>query len=152
MKRTALNRFNPATGPKWMNRGGPLNKVSKSQAKVKQQQAACYAEVKAASSGRCEGCGGTWFLTPSHILSQKQFSQHRNNPLNVLILCVNCHSCYEHNKRKFSQECPAAWALTLERMQAVDTNAYAVFLLNHEWARPGASSATAGGGLGREER
>lgn len=79
------------------------------------------------SDGCCLGCRGTWFLTPSHCWSQKHYPQHRANPRNILILCVNCHDSFENNKLKFRRVCPVAWAETLRRMEEVDGPAFRRF-------------------------
>jgi len=114
LRRTPLAR----TGP--IPRTTPLaRKAAGSSA-----QRVAYRQVDEESNGRCLGCGGTWFLTHSHCYSQKQHPAHRNDPRNILILCVNCHPTFEHNKPRFRRVCPDAWEETLVRMEEVDSIAF----------------------------
>ena len=122
-----LKRPNPATGSTFKAPRKPLPKRAAAHRTGQTQQRRVYAALDAESDGRCCGCGGTWFLTHSHCYSQKQYPEHRNDPRNILILCVNCHALYENNKPKFRRVCAEAWAETLRRMKEVDKAAFLRF-------------------------
>lgn len=76
----------------------------------------------------CAACGRSGLkLDHSHTLSQKQHPQHKNNPLNWLMLCRACHECWENNKAQFQQRYPVAFAEKARRMEWIDRQAAAFF-------------------------
>ena len=75
----------------------------------------------------CAACGGSGPLEHSHILTQGQHPKHRNNPLNWLMLCRSCHDTWEHNKARFKQLYPLAFAEKVRRMEWIDRQAAAFF-------------------------
>jgi 5-methylcytosine-specific restriction endonuclease McrA len=101
-------------------RTGRLPRTTKKQAATRKQvSAACPLDA------HCTACGTSQQLTRSHCLTQKQWPQHRANPLNVVTLCVECHNCFEHQKIRFALTWPAVWAEKLRRIRALEPSAYA---------------------------
>lgn len=67
--------------------------ISKKYRETKQQMR----ETRAA---RCEDCGVTTYLTPSHTIAQKDAKNYGITPviwdeLNIVIQCQDCHRIYE---------------------------------------------------------
>lgn len=133
----SLTRNTPLVrGPCTLKRS-PLAKVSKSQAAKKRQQFKAYDAMAESTPHYCFTCGGNGPLNHSHILTQGRHDHLKNHPLNILYECqFTCHTLYEHDKRKYALTYPDKWAEKLRRMQLLDSNAYAFFLMKNPWARP----------------
>lgn len=90
-----------------------------------------YRQVKEVSTC-CAACGTTRNLTPSHVLTQKQFPQHAANPLNIVVLCGDrCHPLWEHNKTLFRELCPQVWEIKMNIMQVLEPAYYLQFKDKH---------------------
>lgn len=76
----------------------------------------------------CACCGSSYNLSRSHALTRKQFPQHAANPNNMLVLCIEHHMVFEHNKLVFAQKWPAVWAKKVAMMRALEPS-YCVFML-----------------------
>lgn len=113
-----------------LNRTQGLSRVSKQQAKAKYAMQKAY-KVVDAGPRYCAACGITHGLTHSHVLTQKQFPQHRANPKNVMLLCYNCHATWENNKPLFATRHPDAFTEKMQRMQELEPQAAAVFRMKH---------------------
>jgi hypothetical protein len=107
-----------------------LRPVSVKQAEQLKERAKGYKEVLKRPQ-HCACCGDTRFLTPSHILSQGQFPQHRANPRNVVILCQIDHHTFEHYKDKFKLMFPAVWEEKMQIMQELEPQEYERFKAKH---------------------
>ncbi len=95
-------------------------------------QRAAYREVDEASGGYCLACGTSYGLEHSHILTQGRYQLHKANPLNIVMLCGRvCHPLWEHNKSGFAHRFPEAFAEKLRRMQLIDRQAYAFFMMKN---------------------
>lgn len=102
-----------------LTRTGRLPPVSKKQAKQKREQGKAYATATDADQEECCCCRRVRPLQHSHLLTQGNHKQHRNNPLNWLMKCGECHSLFEHQKARFARTFPAIWQLIQERILLV---------------------------------
>lgn len=107
-----------------------LAPISAKQAAALKPRAEAYREVLKITE-RCLGCGTTSYLTPSHVLSQKQFKQHRANKDNIVPLCQSCHDLWEHKKPQFRAKYPHAWDLKMHIMQELEPAYYLQFISKH---------------------
>lgn len=127
LRRTPLARAS-TLGP----RQQPLARQSPAAKRQQGAQRRAYAAAGDASQQWCAVCGVTGQrLEHSHLLTQKQHPEHRNNPLNWLKKCAECHALYEHSKRRFQAYYPAAWLLILLRIEKLDPVAFAAFRLKN---------------------
>ncbi len=110
----------------------PLAQVSAVRNEMLKGRKAAYTEVKAEQPQQCAACGTKRRLTPSHVLTQKQFPQHAINPDNIVILCQDCHTTWEHDKQDFRLTFPDVWALKLTIMQALEPAFCEQFKLKHQ--------------------
>jgi hypothetical protein len=100
---------------KGFSTGSTLRPISDKQRVREKEKAAAYAIVDADEESRfCVSCGETGgILTHSHVLTDKQWPQHRANPRNILLECQECHTEWEHNKSLAKQK-HASWAVKME--------------------------------------
>ncbi len=108
----------------------PLRRASPGLCATKRQQRQQYRQ--AAEVAFCAACGSGQRLEHSHCLTQKMFPQHRNNMANVLTLCSDCHRCWENNKAGFKAAFPAAWAVKMGIMEALEPGYFALFQLKNK--------------------
>lgn len=90
-----------------------------------------YKEVKAEQQS-CAACGTKQRLTPSHVLTQKQFPRHAVNPANIVVLCQDCHCMWEHDKQAFRLTFPRAWEVKMNIMQELEPAFYQQFKTKHQ--------------------
>lgn len=109
----------------------PMRRASKGLCAQKRAQRRAYAAAPDADQVTCSACHYCRPLEHSHILPQGRYPEHRNNPLNWLLLCSDCHRMWENNKLMFSHRWPEAYAEKLRRMGLVDAQAHAFFLLKN---------------------
>jgi len=107
-----------------------IAKVSDKQKVKLKVRANGYRQVKE-DQDRCAHCGTTYRLTPSHVLTQKQYPAHRANPRNIILLCQREHDLWEHNKTLFRELCPDVWVLKMEIMQELEPAYYRQFISKH---------------------
>lgn len=110
----------------------PLAQVSAVRSEMLKGRKVAYAEVKQEQPQHCAACGSKRRLTPSHVLTQKQFPAHALNPDNIVVLCQDCHNTWEHDKQDFRLTFPDVWALKLTIMQALEPAFYQQFVEKHE--------------------
>lgn len=67
----------------------------------------------------CCSCGGTDNLTHSHVLTVGRFPQHRANPANILLECMECHTVWEHDKSA-AKRVHASWAQKMAIMEMLE--------------------------------
>ena len=89
------------------------------------QKKKAYAVVDAGPQV-CVSCGDTSNLTHSHVLTVGQFPQHRANPANILLECMDCHTTWEHNK-PLAKATQASWAQKMAIMQQLEPAEFARF-------------------------
>lgn len=102
--------------------------VSLHRAAALKVQKKAYATITAKC---CEACGRPGKLDNSHVLTQKQFPQHRANPFNILKLCRDDHEMWEHKKLKFRAAYPEVWATSMHVMQELEPQYYEEFKVKH---------------------
>lgn len=85
-----------------------------------------YKQVKAEQK-ECAACGTKHRLTPSHVLTQKQFPRHAVNPVNIVVLCQDCHCMWEHDKQSFRVAFPDVWSQKMHIMQELEPAYYQQF-------------------------
>ena len=109
----------------------PIAKISTKRTAALKVRAVAYREVKLKQLC-CAACGTRQNLTPSHVLTQKQFPQHRANPRNIVVLCGDrCHPLWEDNKTLFRELCPEVWQLKMSIMQELEPAYYRQFISKH---------------------
>lgn len=108
----------------------PIAPISASRTAACKVRAVAYREVKKTSTC-CRACGTTQRLTPSHVLTQKQFPQHAANPANIVVLCQRCHDLWEHYKAAFRELCPEVWEAKMKIMQELEPAYYQQFKNKH---------------------
>lgn len=108
----------------------PIAPISASRTAALKVRAVAYREVKKREC-KCRACGTTQLLTPSHVLTQKQFPQHAANPENIVVLCQRCHELWEHHKAVFRELCPEVWEVKMKIMQELEPAYYQQFKAKH---------------------
>lgn len=108
----------------------PIAQVSPLRNVMLKVRQVAYQEVKAEQKA-CAACGTKHRLTPSHVLTQKQFPRHAVNPVNIVVLCIACHDLWEHNKTLFRELCPEAWEVKMNIMQELEPAFYQQFKIKH---------------------
>jgi len=107
----------------------PIVKVSAAQAQKHSQQQKAY-RVAELEEHCCVSCGATERLTHSHILTQKQFPQHANNPANLVLECQECHSEWENNKPLAAAK-HASWQRKMNLMRVLEPEYFQQFKQKH---------------------
>ena len=130
LKRKAeIPRFNPAKGPVWMNRGGPLNKVSKAHAaKKREERAAPCPNTEEGKFGRCFSCKKWAHLDRSHILPVGMNDGLRLNLDNQVGECRECHTSWGENLSQYARLYPVALAEKVARMEVLDHWRWALWM------------------------
>lgn len=108
----------------------PLNPISAKRADRLRDRAKGYKEVKKRPQ-RCACCGSPYFLTPSHVLSQRHFPEFAANPRNVVILCTVDHNTFEHAKEQFKLMFPDVWEEKMKIMQELAPQEFERFKIKH---------------------
>lgn len=108
----------------------PIAQVSAHRAAMLKPRAEAYKQVSQ-SAKCCAACGTHRHLTPSHVLTQKQFPQHAANPLNIVVLCQDDHLLWEHSKPIFRDHYPEVWDRKMKIMEALEPLYAEQFKLKH---------------------
>jgi hypothetical protein len=69
-----------------------MKKVSTKQAALNRE----VAKIKRKLEKRCVICG-TPAYDGAHLLNKGNYPEHYTQPLNIVILCRNCHDSYDNN-------------------------------------------------------
>ncbi len=107
----------------------PLPSTSRGLCATKRAVKRAYNKAKADC---CAACGSNYNVTPSHVLTQKQFPAHRTDMSNVVWLCWSpCHQLWENNKAGFKAAHPEVWALKMGIMERLEPGYYELFKLKN---------------------
>jgi hypothetical protein len=68
----------------------------------------------------CIACKESDSLTLSHCISRKH-QRYVTDIRNVVLLCMDCHQLFEHDKKVFAAYYPLAWDEKLERVKALSS-------------------------------
>lgn len=120
----------PLTRTKPLQPGGRLRPRSKKFAAATRQKRKMY-DATRADYCFTHGAGCSGDLTPSHILTQKQWPKHKLNPVNLVWECWPAHCLWENNKLAYAREYPDAFAEKTDRMHRLEPQAYAVFRMKY---------------------
>lgn len=108
----------------------PIAPISAKRAELLKDRRKAYAEVKK-TQNKCACCGTTYDLTPSHVLTQKMFPLLSCLPRNVVVLCIEHHSTWEHDKASFCLHFPEVWNLKMEIMEELAPEYFQQFKQKH---------------------
>lgn len=104
--------------------------VSKKQAGINAELSRIKKEL-VADNGKCLACGTAHNLTLSHVISRKH-KAFVTDPLNLVLLCMEDHMLFEHDKSTFALYHPLAWNEKLERAKQLDNTAYQKLILKRD--------------------
>jgi 5-methylcytosine-specific restriction endonuclease McrA len=99
-----------------------IKQVSKKQAAINAEKSRIKQRMQAACNV-CFTCESAKGETLSHIITAKN-KAFELLPLNLVLLCMDCHYLYEHDKRNFAILYPLSWQLKLDRAKRISTEHY----------------------------
>lgn len=122
--------FKPRTGDLGPRRQ-PLARQSPAAKRQQSAQRRAYAAAGDVEQDWCTACGKPGATDHCHLLTQKQYPQHRNDERNWIRACRRCHELFEHNKPAFAAAYPVVWAYIQTRIADIDQEALAAFRLKN---------------------
>lgn len=99
-----------------------IKPVSKKQAAINAEKSRIKKRIQE-EKNICFTCESAKGETLSHIITAKN-KAFELLPANLVLECVECHTCYEHHKQAYAHLYPAKWAMKLERAKTINETQY----------------------------